>query len=274
MARRIGDNVDDSALDAEGVGEEADDSQLDGVDDEGDDEELGEDELDDAMVDEVDDDEADEDEDEFGSDEDVRIERVRHADSGCNTWLIGDDEEVIVVDPGTDAAAVLAAAGDREVLAVICTHGHRTHVAAALDVADRDEAPVALHPADLVLWREVHSDDDPAIDMEEGGLFEVAGVTLEVVHTPGHSAGSASIYCEDLGVVFTGDALLADGPGPHENEFPNFSEQLSAIGEELLTLPGNTRVLPGHGEESKVSAAEKRFDGWVSAGPVIADPTE
>ena len=63
-----------------------------------------------------------------------------------NTWIVGDDEEVIVVDPGTDAAAVLAATAGREILAVICTHGHSNHVAAALDVAARDEAPVALNP--------------------------------------------------------------------------------------------------------------------------------
>ena len=73
-----------------------------------------------------------------------------------NTWIVGDDEEVIVIDPAHDAAAVLDAVGEREVLAVICTHGHSDHVAAALDVAERDEAPIALHPDDHMAWREVH----------------------------------------------------------------------------------------------------------------------
>ena len=49
-----------------------------------------------------------------------------------NAWIVGDDEEVIVIDPGSDAAGLLGAVGDREVLAVICTHGHAEHVAAAL----------------------------------------------------------------------------------------------------------------------------------------------
>src|SRR5262249_59627099 len=106
----------------------------------------------------------------------------------------------------------------------------------------------------------------------EGGAFEVAGVTLEVLETPGHSPGSVSIYCEDLGVVFSGDALSARGPCPHDGGFPDFAGQLSAIGAELLTLPGETRVLPGHGAESTVAMAEKRFDSWVAAGPeVFAD---
>ena len=205
----------------------------------------------------------------------ARIDPVGPADEdSAITWLVGDDDEVIVIDPGTDAAPVLAAVGDRDIRAVVCTHGHPAHVAAAVAVAEHDEAPVAMHPADRLPWREAYPDDDPDIDMEEGGLFEVAGVTLEVIHTPGHSKGSVSLYCEDLGAVFTGDALLADGPAPHDGEFPNFSGQLSAIGEDLLTLPGDTRVLPGHGAELTVQMAEKQFDSWVSAGPVLPGEDE
>ena len=118
-----------------------------------------------------------------------------------NTWIVGDDEEVIVIDPGTDSAEVLAATADREILAVICTHGHASHAAAALDVAARDEAPVALNPKDLLAWREAHGDGEPEIDMEDGGIFEVSDVALEVIHAPGHSPGSVCLYCEGLGVV-------------------------------------------------------------------------
>jgi len=191
-----------------------------------------------------------------------------------NAWVIGDGEEVVVVDPGEDADAVLERVGDREILAVICTHGHQAHVAAAPEVASRDDAPVALHPKDLLAWREAHGESDPEIEMEEGGSFEVAGVSLEVLHTRGHTPGSVSIYCDDLGVVFTGDALCENGPCPHDGEFPDFAEQLSAIGSELLTLPGTTRVLSGHGEEITIAAAEKNFDAWVSAGPALPDPEE
>ena len=201
---------------------------------------------------------------------DARVERVEaRGKSDRNAWVIGNDEEVVVIDPGEDAAAVLETVGDREILAVVCTHGHQAHVAAAPEVADHDDAPVALHPKDLLTWREAHGESDPEIEMEAGGSFEVAGVTLEVLHTPGHTPGSVSIYCDDLGVVFAGDALCASGPCPHGREYPDFATQLSAIGSELLTLPGTTRVLPGHGDEITIAAAEKNFDAWVSAGPVI-----
>jgi len=195
----------------------------------------------------------------------ARIDQVVTA--GVNTWIIGDDEEVIVVDPGTDAEAVLAAAGEREILAVICTHGHAGHATAAFEVAERDEAPVAVHNADRLSWREVHGRHDPDIEIEDGGVFEVADVTLEVLHTPGHSAGSVCLYCEELEAVFCGDLLAADGVVTSDDGFSNFARQLSSVGEHLLTLAPETRVLPGHGPEFTVAAAEKNFDAWVSAGP-------
>jgi glyoxylase-like metal-dependent hydrolase (beta-lactamase superfamily II) len=185
----------------------------------------------------------------------------------ANAWLIGDDEEVIVIDPGEDADNLLEQVGEREILAVICTHGHASHVAAAVEVAERDEAPVALHRADRLLWRTAHRGGDPEIEMADGGLFEVADVQLEVIHTGGHTAGSVSLYCADLGVVFTGDALAADGPVAHNGIFADFPRQLTAIGERLLDLPAGTRVLSGHGEETTIGDVAKRFDGWVAAGP-------
>lgn len=194
----------------------------------------------------------------------ARIDRVAGT---VNTWIVGDDDEVIVIDPGESADAVMNIVGQRELLAVICTHGHARHVAAALDVASRDEAPVALHSADRLSWREAHPGTEPDIQVEDGGIFEVADVTLEVIHAPGHSPGSICLYCEELGVLFSGDVVSGGGPVPHEGYFEDFPRQLSSIGASVLTLDGATRVLAGHGEEFTAAAAERRFDSWVSAGP-------
>jgi len=193
---------------------------------------------------------------------DARIDAVPGT---ANTWIVGDEDEVIVIDPGDDARAVLAAVGDREIMAVICTHGHAGHTAAAVEVAERDEAPVALHPADRHFWREVH-DADPEIEMADGGKFAVASVTLEVLHAPGHSRGSVVLYCEELDAAFTGDVVTKTGPVARDDGFPNWGRQLDAIGAQVLTLPARTRLLPGHGEEFTVAQAEKRFDSWVTAG--------
>jgi glyoxylase-like metal-dependent hydrolase (beta-lactamase superfamily II) len=196
----------------------------------------------------------------------ARIEQVA---SAVNCWIVGDDEEVIVIDPGTDAVAVLDAVGDREVVAVICTHGHDNHVLAAPEVAERDEAPVALHAADRMDWRLVHPDMPPDIDIAHGGVFEVADVVLEVLHTPGHSPGSVSLYCQELESVFTGDTVSVAGPCPHEGSFEDFPAQLAAIGEHLLDLPPDTAVLPGHGESTTIGALEEDWDRWVDGGPAV-----
>lgn len=187
-----------------------------------------------------------------------------------NTWIVGDDAEVIVIDPGEDAEAVLEAVGERDVLAVICTHGHARHTAAAFEVAERDEAPIALHPLDRSQWRRVH-EELPEIEMEEDGRFDVADVTLEVVHAPGHSRGSVLLYCEELQAVFTGDVVSETGPIPHEDGYPNWNRQLDAISAHILTLPAETRLLPGHGDELTVADAAKLFDSWASAGPLPVD---
>jgi glyoxylase-like metal-dependent hydrolase (beta-lactamase superfamily II) len=198
---------------------------------------------------------------------DARIELV--TGGPANTWIVGDGDEVIVIDPGT-AAPVLDAVGEREILAVICTHGHRGHAGAAPEVANRDESPIALHPLDRRDWRDVHT-VDPDIDMEDDGQFGVGGVTLEVVHAPGHSRGSVLLYCEALNAAFTGDVVSDRGPVPHGDGFPDWTRQMDAIGARVLTLPTGTRLLTGHGEELRVATADKKFSSWYSAGPHLAD---
>ena len=112
--------------------------------------------------------------------------------------------------------------------------------------------------------------------MEDGGTFGVADVTLEVIHAPGHSRGSACLYCDELGVVFAGDVVGGGGPVPHDGEFPDFPQQVSSIGAHVLTLDSGTRILPGHGEETTVAVVERRFNSWVAAGPekLISEPDD
>ncbi|WP_214109085.1 MBL fold metallo-hydrolase [Acrocarpospora catenulata] len=211
----------------------------------------------------------------------VEIDEVEHKVEN-NTWIVGDDDEVIVIDPARDPEKILEQVGEREILAVICTHGLSDHVAAAIEVAARDEAVIALHPKDKRLWRQTWEDTWPDIDMDDEGLFGVADVELEVLATPGVTPGGVSLLCESLGVVFTGKTLLADGPGKLGGEYPALADQLTSIGERLFTLPHDTRVLPAHGEESTIGDLEPQFDRWLSGSltggyeepePPLADGT-
>lgn len=181
-----------------------------------------------------------------------------------NTWIVGDDDEVIVIDPARDAEAIMEQVGEREVLAVICTHGLPDHVGAAIEVASRDEAIVALHPKDKTIWRETWSETWPDIEMEDDGIFGVADVQLDVMETPGVTPGGVSLYCEGLEAVFTGRSLLADGPGKLGGEYPALPDQLTSIGGRLFTLPHATKVYPVLGEETTIADLEPHFDDWVS----------
>ena len=214
---------------------------------------------------------------EASGDDEVRVERVDSSgvqtvdgeehEVETTTWIVGDDSEVIVIDPAHDAGAVLKAVGDRDVLMVICTAGYDDHTAAAPEVAERDDAPIALHSRDRLLWKEKHPDTDLDISVENGGVLDIGDVQLRVIHTPGNSPGAIALYSEELEVVFTGATLLAAGPGPvADGSFPDFATQLTSIGEHLLVLPDNTRILPARGEETTVSELEPHFDAWVSQG--------
>ena len=78
-----------------------------------------------------------------------------------NVWLVGDEREVLVIDAAHDADAIAAAAGDRQVLGIVCTHAHDDHVNVAPALARRLDAPVLLHPAEHVLWELAHPDTPP-----------------------------------------------------------------------------------------------------------------
>lgn len=170
-----------------------------------------------------------------------------------NAWVVGDDEVCVVVDAPHDAGPIVQLVATRRVIAVLLSHGHDDHIGAALDVAAATKALTYLHPDDLMLWDRVHS-EPPTARLVDGDRFEVHGVELEVLHTPGHSPGSCCFYAEGLGVVFTGDTLFRGGPGATGRSFSDHDTIVESIRTRLLTLPPETRVLTGHGDETTVGA--------------------
>ncbi|WP_152365364.1 MBL fold metallo-hydrolase [Microlunatus speluncae] len=170
-----------------------------------------------------------------------------------NVWVIGDDAECVVIDAPHDVDAIAAVIGDRRVLAVLCSHAHDDHVRFAPELAARFEAPVLLHPEDLVVWRLTH-DTEPDGELTDGQRVVVAGTTLTVLHTPGHAPGAVCFHAPELGVVFTGDTLFNGGPGATGRSYSDHDTIVASIRAKLFALPDETVVKTGHGDDTTIGA--------------------
>ena len=169
-----------------------------------------------------------------------------------NVWIVGDDTECLIIDAPHDVAAITGLVGGRTVRAVVCTHAHDDHVRVAPALGAAVGAPVLLHPDDLPLWKLTH-DTPPDGTLSDGQQIEVAGITLEVIHTPGHAPGAVCLYAKDLAVVFTGDTLFNGGPGATGRSFSDKPLLLQSIADRLLSLPGQTIVKTGHGDDTTIA---------------------
>jgi glyoxylase-like metal-dependent hydrolase (beta-lactamase superfamily II) len=183
-----------------------------------------------------------------------------------NVWLVGDDEEVVVIDAAHDADAIAERIGERRVEAILLTHGHNDHINAAPELAKRTGAAIWLHPADAALWGMTHPAVQPDVELHGGQVIGVAGTDIQVLHTPGHSPGAVSFFAPDLAAVFTGDTMFAGGPGATGRSFSDFPTIIDSISRKLLTLPAATVVHTGHGDDTTIGAEAPHLDDWVVRG--------
>jgi glyoxylase-like metal-dependent hydrolase (beta-lactamase superfamily II) len=183
-----------------------------------------------------------------------------------NVWIVGDDDEAIVIDAAHDAEAIKAALGGRALVAIVCTHAHNDHIDAAPALAEATGAPILLHPDDLPLWKQTHPDRSPDGELADGQTISVAGTELTVLHTPGHAPGAVCLHSSELGTVFTGDTLFCGGPGATGRSFSHFPTIIESIRERLLTLPPETVVRTGHGDGTSIGAEAPQLEEWIKRG--------
>ena len=183
-----------------------------------------------------------------------------------NVWLLGDDDEVVVIDAAHDADAIAKAAGDRRVKAIVCTHAHDDHINSAPALARLTRAPILLHPDDAELWRMTHPGGRPDAELAGGQTLKVGGAEVRVIYTPGHTPGAVSLHVPELDVVFTGDTLFQGGPGTTGRSFSDFGTIIASIRDRLLTLPGRTTVLTGHGDDTSIAEEAPHLDEWIARG--------
>jgi glyoxylase-like metal-dependent hydrolase (beta-lactamase superfamily II) len=178
-----------------------------------------------------------------------------------NVWVVGDDAECVVVDAPHDVDAIVAVVGDRTVKAILCTHAHDDHVRVAPALRERVTAPILLHPDDRPLWELTHADELWDADLSDGQRIEVAGTTVEVLHTPGHAPGGVCFHVADLGCVCTGDTLFEGGPGATGRSFSDQDQLVASIQARLFELPDDTVVHPGHGPDTTTGAERANVSG-------------
>jgi glyoxylase-like metal-dependent hydrolase (beta-lactamase superfamily II) len=195
-----------------------------------------------------------------------------------NCWIVGSRRrgEAVVIDPGDEPDEILALARDMgvKITRVLASHAHLDHIMAARAIVETTGAPFLLHARDLPIaehmpvaarmWlgREVPPAPAPDAFPTDGQDIEVAGVTLRVIHTPGHTPGSVSLYAADARLLFSGDTLFRESVGRTDLPGGDTQTLLASIRQRLYTLPDDTRVLPGHMLETTI-AHERAHNPFV-----------
>ncbi|KJC64569.1 MBL fold metallo-hydrolase [Agreia bicolorata] len=183
-----------------------------------------------------------------------------------NVWIVGDERECVVIDAAHDADAILAAVGDRTLAAILLTHAHNDHIDAVAALQAATGAPVLLNDGDRMLWDAVYPDASPSSGLVDGQIVTVAGIELEVLHTPGHSPGAVCFFAPSLGTVFSGDTLFNGGPGATGRSYSDFGTIIESISTKLLTLPSDTVVRTGHGDSTTIGAEAPHLEEWIARG--------
>jgi glyoxylase-like metal-dependent hydrolase (beta-lactamase superfamily II) len=198
----------------------------------------------------------------------------------CNCSIFGDEQtrEAIVVDPGDEIGRILQVLKRHglTVKAIVITHAHIDHIGGAAKLKKATGAPVYMNPDDAELqammdaqagWLGVPTPDAVDIDTPavDGGKLVLGAAEFHILHTPGHTQGSISLWIPSEGKLIAGDTLFRDSIGRTDLPGGDSREILRSIHEKLLPLPEDTVVFPGHGDTTTIGY-EKRFNGFLQRG--------
>jgi hydroxyacylglutathione hydrolase len=191
----------------------------------------------------------------------------------CNCTILGDETagEAIVIDPGDDITRIhrrLTELG-LKLKQILVTHGHIDHVGGALKLKRLTGAPILLNENDLpqltlmdkqAAWLGVPTPEvaPPDESLTEGMIVGLPAYPAQVLHTPGHTQGSICLHFAPLKLVIAGDTLFAGSIGRTDLPGGNGSQILDSIRSRLLTLPDESRVIPGHGAETTIGIERER----------------
>jgi glyoxylase-like metal-dependent hydrolase (beta-lactamase superfamily II) len=176
-------------------------------------------------------------------------------------YLLRVGEEAAFVDGGSaEAGYVLEQVGGKKLESILQTHGHGDHTQALREVVRETGATVFAHPSDRL--------PVSAVPLGDGGAVYVGPVELKVLHTPGHTPGSICFLLQGAGEthLFAGDTLFPGGPGNTQGDPKRFATIMKALDEKLFTLPDDTHVYPGHGDDTTIGTERPHLEEWRARG--------
>jgi glyoxylase-like metal-dependent hydrolase (beta-lactamase superfamily II) len=183
-----------------------------------------------------------------------------------NVWLVGNDDEVLVIDAAHHHEPIIEAIRGRSVAGIVATHGHNDHINAADALSTAVGAPILLHPDDAELWAQVYPKRSWDQDLADGQELRAGGHELVVLHTPGHTPGGVCLHDAASAVVFSADTLFKGGPGATGRSFSSFPTIIESIRSKLLGLPSDTVVHTGHGDDTRIGDEAPHLEEWIARG--------
>ena len=185
-----------------------------------------------------------------------------------------DDGAAWIVDPGAEADKISAAIDSRnlKVAGILLTHGHFDHIYAVEPLAKKYGIPVYASEKEAQLLGEPEMNCSalygrevavvPENYIEDGDIFEIAGIKIKGIHTPGHTKGSMCFYIGSENTLFSGDTLFKGGVGRTDLPTGNTHLLLESLRDKIIVLPPETIIYPGHGPQTELDY-EKRNNSYM-----------
>jgi glyoxylase-like metal-dependent hydrolase (beta-lactamase superfamily II) len=205
----------------------------------------------------------------------MNIDSIVVGPLGVNCYIVSDGGEAVIVDPGGHAGHIAGLLDKNKLkpVAIVNTHGHFDHIGAVSELIDKYSIPFKLHRDDEFLVGHGSQtgtmfgfpptvNPDVSEYIKEGDVIKLNGLTIRVIHTPGHTPGGVSLYVPELKSVITGDTLFLESIGRSDFPYADHSQLLAGIRNGLWTLPDDVRVLPGHGPASSIGH-EKKYNPFM-----------
>ena len=167
--------------------------------------------------------------------------------------------EALLIDAANEHERLLELCQGLGVRQVIETHGHWDHIQAVPELRDAGYS-VHVTAEDAAML--------PAYDeiLEDESVIEVGRLRLHTIHSPGHTPGSMSFRLDGAPILFSGDTLFPGGPGNTSFEGGDFDTIIGSIDRRLFTLPADTIVLPGHGDDTTIGTERPHLQEWIDRG--------